>query len=130
MSSSEIGKVEAFGRDTSGVTNHRSVFYDGCESQWFSEDNTTGSCNAYPGNRLIRARGYNLTPPQVIIYLNGNDICLSWPNTGAPAYHVSRAPAATGPFSFLQSTADTFLTVSRADTANAKLFFEVLSATD
>ena len=43
LSCPDLGQVEAFGRDSSSANNHRSVFYDACLAQWFSEDNTAGS---------------------------------------------------------------------------------------
>ena len=62
VSNPESGRIESFGRDTTGTNAHRSVFYDGCRAQWFSEDEPFNA-NAHPGNRLIRARGYSLVPP-------------------------------------------------------------------
>jgi hypothetical protein len=119
---------EAFGRDTNGLNAHRSYYYDVCDEQWYSEDDTLSSENTYPGNRLIRVQGYSLGIPQVVIYQTEADVRLNWSNLGAPVYHVYSATAWEGPYSLLQSTADTFLTVTTVDTAAVRQFYQVKSA--
>lgn len=127
----EVGKHEAFGRDDNGTLAHRSFFYDPCEEQWFSEDDTGLSDNAYPGNRLIRARGYSLvSPPEVVITRVGDDIVLYWSNVGAPSYNVYSSTTAGGTFTFLQNTAGTSLVVGQVGTAAESRFYEVRASSE
>ncbi len=131
VSNIDVGKYEAFGRDTSGTLNHRSYFYDPCEAQWFSEDDTGTSDNAYPGNRLIRAQGYSLvSPPEVVIGLNGTDIVLYWTNVGAPLYNVYSAPAAGGPYTLFTSTTFTTVVVEGTGTSDFLKFYQVKAASE
>jgi len=121
---------EAFGRDTGTPNAHRSFYYNVCEAQWYSEDDTLASENTYPGNRLIRAQGYSLASPQVVIQLDQGLVRLHWPNLWAPAYNVYLASASGGPFSLMHTTTDTFLTVSTVDTAAARRFYQVHAASE
>lgn len=121
---------EAFGRDTGGPKAHRSFYYDACDGQWYSEDDTLSSENTYPGNRLIRAQGYSLASPQVVIQRNEGEIRLHWSNLLAPVYHVYLAGAVGGPYTLMQSTADTFLTVTIVDTAAVQRFYQVRAASE
>ncbi|MBU1983334.1 hypothetical protein KJ815_02875, partial [bacterium] len=125
-----FGKYEAFGRDANGPNAHRSYFYDPCEVEWFSEDDTTASDNAYPGNRMIRALGYAVAPPDLVAARDGDEIKLHWSSTGAPLYNVYSSALPEGPFGFLESTTDTILTVAAVDTTGEKLFYRVQSATE
>jgi M6 family metalloprotease-like protein len=127
ISNLNVGEVEALGRDISGVNQHRSFFFDPCEEHWFSEDDTAASENAYPGNRMIRAYGYALSAPNVTINCVSDEIRLFWNGTGATSYNVYAAPTVNGTFSSLGTTADTFFTVARVDTAALLRFFEVRS---
>jgi len=124
----QAGQIEAFGRDTTGVNAHRSYVYDPCHSQWFSEDQPD-SLITHPGNRLIRAQGFALLPPTVVINRVANNITLFWTNTTAPGYKVYTAPSAGGPFNFYQATTDTFLTVSSSDSSTLRAFYQVQSTT-
>ncbi len=128
LSNVAAGQYESFGRDISSSDNHRSYFFDACANQWFSEDDTTASTNAHPGNRLIRAQFYSAVPPAVVVNRVGDAIVLNWANVYAPNYHVFSATVPGGPFTFIHSTPDTFLTVSTADTSGLKLFYQVTSA--
>jgi subtilisin family serine protease len=119
------GRIEAFGRDTTGVNAHRSVLFDPCQNRWISEDDT--SSTAHAGNRLIRAQGYALLAPVAVINRNGTTVDLHWTRTGAPAYAVYSSPLVGGPFGFIQSTTDTFFSISGIDTASAKTFFQIRS---
>jgi subtilisin family serine protease len=121
------GLIEAFGRDTTGTNAHRSVLYDACEQRWISEDDT--SSTAHAGNRMIRAQGYPLLAPIAVIWYNGSAVKLNWNRTGAPVYNVYSASAASGPFSLMQTTVDTFFSVAGVDTSSAvKMFYQVKSA--
>lgn len=125
------GKYEAFGRDDNGTLAHRSYFYDPCEEQWFSEDDIGLSDNAYPGNRLIRARGYSLvSPPEVVITRVGDDLVLYWSNVGAPSYNVYSSTTAGGTFTFLQNTIGTSLVVGQVGTAADSRFYEVRASSE
>lgn len=81
-------QVEAFGRDTNGANQHRSYLWDPCNGNWFSEDSTGASSNAYPGNRMIRAQGFSLVPPTVVIKREGDGVILRWNDLGAPYYRI------------------------------------------
>jgi hypothetical protein len=128
LSNPVSGQYEAFGRDISSPNAHHSYVFDGCLSLWFSEDDTTTTINAHPGNRLVRAQYYSALPPAVVINRVANTIVLNWTNLAAPNYRVSTSTSPAGPFAFVQSTTDTFLTVSTADTSGAKLFYQVTTA--
>jgi thermitase len=130
VSNIQYGKIEAFGRDTNGANNHHSYFYDPCRESWFSEDDVASDTLAHPGNRLIRVEGYGLIPPTVVINCDGTNVKLYWSNVGAPAYNVYSSATVGGPFTFVQSTTDTFLTVSAAnDLSVLRQFYQVKSAT-
>jgi len=126
----QTGNYEAFGRDTDGVNAHRSVFYDPCEGQWFSEDDTPQSSNAFPGNRMIRISGYSLSAPDVTIYRVGDDIELRWTDTGAPRYAIYAASSPAGPYEWLDSVAATSYVVTDVPAAPDSYFFRVTSATE
>lgn len=97
-------KYEAFGRDSNSPNAHRSYYYDVCTLRWYSEDDTTSSTNAHPGNRMIRAitTDFALTASR-----NGNDIVLRWADLGAPLYNVYTSTSASGPYNTLEGTSTT-----------------------
>jgi subtilisin family serine protease len=128
VSEIQEGYFEAFGRDTNGANAHHSYVFDPCDNQWFSED-AADTLVTHAGNRLIRAQGFGLVPPALTINRVGNDVRLFWNNMGAPAYKVYNAATPGGPFNFIQTTADTFLTVSGADSVTARTFYQVQSVT-
>jgi hypothetical protein len=70
--------------------------------QWFSEASADNSSRL--GNRLIRASGFSLVAPQVVIHRVGNDIQLNWTGTGAPYYKIFTATNPNGPFATLIGT--------------------------
>jgi len=121
---------EAFGRDTNGPNAQRSFYYDPCEEEWYSEDDTLASESTYPGNRLIRVQGYSLSSPQVVIALSEGQVRLHWNNLWAPVYRVYLAGASGGPYTLMQTTADTFLTVTTVDTAAVRRFYQVRAASE
>jgi hypothetical protein len=121
---------EAFGRDSNGPNAQRSFYYDPCEEEWYSEDDTLASENTFPGNRLIRVQGYSLSSPQVVIRLGEEGVRLHWNNLWAPAYRVYLAGASGGPYTLMQTTADTFLTVTTVDTAAVRRFYQVQAASE
>lgn len=98
-------KIEAFSHDTGGLNNHRSYFYSPCDDDWFSEDAIHDM--ARPGNRLIRAQGFSLTAPTIVISKSGNDVRLDWPATGASQFNVYSSAVATGPFTTFEGTTST-----------------------
>ncbi|MDD5088292.1 MAG: S8 family serine peptidase, partial [bacterium] len=127
----DVSLYEALGRDDDGTLANRSYFYDPCEETWFSEDDTGLSDNAYPGNRLIRARGYSLvTPPEVVIQRVGNDLVLTWSDVGAPSYNVYSSTAVGGTFTFLQNTTGTSLVVGQVGTAADSRFYHVRASSE
>lgn len=130
VTAQDLSELEGFGRDVDGTRNNRSYFYDPCESQWFSENDTTVSENAYPGNRMIRLYGYPVAGPAVTVNRDGDYIRLFWTNTLASSYNVYAAPTFGGTFSLIGSTTDTFFTVSRVDTAALMKFYEVRSVVE
>jgi len=96
VGSVEPGKYEAFLHDTSSARSGRSVVYDPCEDMWIDE--LTLHTSARAGNRMIRALGFPLSPPQVVVWRDDNDVRLEWSDAGAPFYHVYSAPTAEGPY--------------------------------
>ena len=118
----------AFGRDSSGVRCHTSYYWDECEAAWFNEDDA-GNPNSRPGNRMIRAIGFALTPPTIVIYRTTNDVTLRWGATGAPYYKVFAATTPTGPFDTLIGTVttNTFSDVNAVN-LNLKRFYQVVSS--
>jgi fibronectin type 3 domain-containing protein len=120
-------KSEAFGRDTDLPNLHVSYFYDACDEQWYSEDDAV-STNAYPGNRMIRAYGYSLVPPELVISRSSENIRLDWSNTGAASYEVYSSLDSAGPFTVLEgTTTDTTLVDMNAVTDSELKFYQVLS---
>lgn len=119
-------KYEAIGRDTSSPNNHHSYFYDFCTARWYSEDDTTSSTNAHPGNRLIRAMTTNYALTAI---RNGNDIVLRWADLGAPLYRIYSAASASGPYSTLEgtSTTNSYTIVNGANLGTIR-FYQVYSA--
>ncbi|MBU0509942.1 hypothetical protein KKH27_14055, partial [bacterium] len=97
-----LNGIEAFLHDTSGTLANRSFVYDGCTGQWRSESVTDSVTKR--GNRLIRASGFSLVPPQVTAYRVGNDVVLRWNSTGAPLYRVYSSTSASGPFETIEGT--------------------------
>lgn len=130
VSNPGFDRIEAFGRDADTPDAQRSFFYDPCEEQWFSEDDTLTTDNAHGGQRMIRARGFTVGPPEVTAIRDGDEIVLHWSPTGAPLYRVYASDDPEGPFDFFQMTADTLLTVAGVDTAGAQFFYRVVSATE
>jgi hypothetical protein len=96
----------AFAQDTLGTRSHRSYYYDACESQWFNEDVTAE--NARPGNRLIRANGFTLSPLQIVVFRSDSagvsSAMLKWTSNGAPYYRIFSATAFGGPYGTLEGS--------------------------
>jgi subtilisin family serine protease len=123
-------QMEAFGRDTSSVDQHRSYRYEPCSDNWFAEWDAESGPNAFAGNRLIRAQGFSLVPPAVVIHRTGNTVLLNWNKSDAPRYRVYRASNMYDDFQFVKSTADTFFTVASTDTASTLMFYHVTAAAE
>ena len=118
----------AFGHDTSGVRCNLSFFFDACEDLWFNE-NDVANPNARPGNRMIRASGFALTPPTVVVYRSGNNVNLLWDATGAPYYKVYSSNSPLGPFdTVLGTTVTNSFSDIDAVNLNLKRFYEVRSS--
>lgn len=86
----------AWGLDVSGAVNDRSVIWDPCEGSWRLEDGLTE--NSRDGQRMIRAVGWVLLPPELVISTSGNDAVLHWSTTGAPHYTIYRTTNPLEPF--------------------------------
>ncbi|RPH96415.1 hypothetical protein EHM69_01290 [candidate division KSB1 bacterium] len=128
VSNPASGHYEAFLHDTSSTAAGRSYVYDPCDSVWYSEESAASSARS--GNRLIRAHGFTLVPPQVVSQVEGDYVRLSWTNLGVPLYKVYCSTAIEGPYTFFQSTSDTLMNVARTDTAGIRQFYQVQSATE
>ena len=78
---------------------------------------------------MIRAIGFALTPPTIVIYRTTNDVTLRWGATGAPYYKVFAATTPTGPFDTLIGTVttNTFSDVNAVN-LNLKRFYQVVSS--
>jgi len=119
---------EAFARDTTSANSGRSFLYDGCELQWYNENDAWENCK--PGNRMIRALGYHQLPPTVVVYRAGDDAELHWTSTGAPYYRIYSATTPFGTYSTLEgSTSDTFFFDTGAVSSASIKFYRVLSST-
>ncbi|MBI5058750.1 S8 family serine peptidase [candidate division KSB1 bacterium] len=117
-------KFESFAHDQSVPNNHRSFFYSNCDTAWYSEDEIND--NARPGNRLIRAQGFSLIAPNVVISRSGNDIRLDWSNVGADSYNIYSATTENGAFTTFEgsSATTTFLDLN-AVSSGTMLFYQV-----
>ncbi|HEY3296071.1 MAG TPA: M14 family zinc carboxypeptidase [bacterium] len=105
VSNSGATGYEAFLQDTSSAYAGHSYYYD-CDSLWHNEN--SGLPNARLGNRMIRAGGFSLTPPTIVVSTVGSDAHLNWTNLHAPYYRVYSALTSDGPFTTLVgSTTDT-----------------------
>ncbi|MFH1011643.1 MAG: hypothetical protein V1784_10475, partial [bacterium] len=119
---------EAFARDTTSANSGRSFLYDGCELQWYNENDAWENCR--PGNRMIRALGYYQTPPTVVVYRAGDDAELHWTSTGAPYYRIYSDTTPFGSYSTLEgSTSDTLFLDTDAISNGTMMFYRVLSST-
>ena len=82
----------------------------------------------------LRVTGYYCVPipPQPTVVAREEDgyLRLHWTNTGATVYRVLSSTTADGPYSLLLSTSDTTATVARTDTAGARGFYHVISASE
>jgi hypothetical protein len=121
-------KYEAFGHDNDTPNQGNSVFYDGCDSVWYSENDPVP--NATSGTRMIRPIGQSLAvPTALVISTNGSNATLSWQGTGAPYYQVYSATTAGGPFiTLVGSTSGTTITDVGAIGGNAIKFYVVVSS--
>ena len=86
---------DAFLHDENGTVAGRSYVYNSCEEIWIDETSVHES--ARPGNRMIRAFGFSLTPPNIVAYRNGSDLKLDWDDTGAPYYKIYSSLDPDGP---------------------------------
>jgi hypothetical protein len=127
VSNADSASLESFGRDTGGLFQHRSYFLDPCLGDWMNEDSTVNP-NAHPGNRLIRAVGSPLVPPEVVIYRSGNTVQLGWNNVAAPYYRIYSWINAAGTFNWLATVTGTTFTDSTAFTGDRK-FYTVRAST-
>lgn len=125
----DSGVAEAIGRDTTGVPAGRSFVYDPCADLWLNEADVSAA--TFGGNRLLRAQGFSVFAPQVVILRDGDHIILHWPPTGAPLYRVYSAPTSDGPFTTFEGmTTDTTFTDTNAVPSGIALYYQVHSATE
>jgi photosystem II stability/assembly factor-like uncharacterized protein len=119
--------LESFLDDTAGTLSNRSYVYDPCDSTWFAESDADSSCRR--GNRMIRASGFALTPPNIVVHLSGNDMRLDWNQTGAPYYQIYSAAAVQGPYATLEGTATTNSFTDAGAAAEVRKFYIVQAST-
>jgi subtilisin family serine protease len=124
VSNPDTTKIESFLQDTSSAYANRSYVFDPCDQQWYNESGADTSCRR--GNRMIRASGLSLIPPNVVIRMSGNDIILNWNSTGAPTYLIYSDTVPTGAFTTYEgsSATTTFIDVGVLNT-NTILFYRV-----
>lgn len=128
VSNTDSGFYEAFSRDTTSVFADRSYLYDGCEEQWYAENDVWENC--FDGNRMIRALGYYQGPPTVVVQRSGDDAQLYWSSSGAPYYRVYSDVTPFGGYGTLEgTTSDTTFVDVDAVTDDTKKFYRVLSST-
>jgi gingipain R len=118
---------EAFLHDMSSAPAGQSFVYDGCEEVWLNE--LAQDSAARPGNRMIRAQGFSLVPPTVVVHRQGDHIQLFWENLRAPQYIILSGNAPSGPFDVLEgSTADTTFVDTDAVITSPRKFYIVQCA--
>jgi hypothetical protein len=121
---------DAFLHDENGTVAGRSFVYDPCEELWIDETDT-GYESARNGNRMIRAFGFSLTPPEIVasVVVGTDDIKLDWDSIGAPYYHVYSSLNAQGPFTTLEGTvtANSFVDDDAALTDELKFYVVMAS---
>jgi hypothetical protein len=116
----------AFGTDTSATRANRSYFWDECDLQWYVE--SSGDANARPGDRMIRAAGWSVSPPTITVIRNGNNAQLNWPSTGAPYYKVYAATTPTGAYTYVGTASTNSYPDPTPWTTNANRFYQVTSS--
>ena len=117
------GIFESFLHDESSAYSGHSVVYDPCDETWYDENDLDESCRL--GNRLIRASGFSLTPPVIVIHRVGDDIQLEWDASGAPYYRIYSALTPNGPFVTLEGSTSTTSFVDLAPLATSPKFYVV-----
>jgi hypothetical protein len=82
--------------------------YDPCDELWIDETDPVNS-SARAGNRMMRASGFSLTPPEIVasVIAGSSNIKLDWGGVGAPYYHIYSSLDSDGPFTELEGTAAT-----------------------
>ena len=121
------GVFEAFLHDESSAYSGNSFVYDPCDLLWYNENDVDESCRL--GNRLIRASGFPLTAPVVVIHRVGDDIQLNWASTGAPYYQVYSSTNPAGPFSTFEGSTATNSFLDVAPLATLAKFYIVKAST-
>ena len=121
------GIFEAFLHDESAAYSGNSFVYDPCDLLWYNENDVDESCRL--GNRLIRASGFPLTAPVVVIHRVGDDIQLNWASTGAPYYQVYSSTNPSGPFSTFEGSTATNSFLDLAPLATLAKFYVVQAST-
>jgi hypothetical protein len=125
VSNTSIGGYESFLLDT-GTPAGYSVVYDPCDEAWYSE--TSGHSSARSGNRIIRAVGFPLEPPTVVIYRDGDNIRLDWDDAGAPYYLVYSSDSSDGPFDTLEESTSGLTFSQELGAGEQVKFYVVLSS--
>ncbi|MDD5088828.1 MAG: hypothetical protein PHI18_08530, partial [bacterium] len=119
--------ADAFGMDTSSPNSGRSVVFDPCEEEWFSEDGTFE--NSRDGNRMIRVCGWTDTPLNLVIWRDSDSLRVNWNSSGAPFYKIYKSLDATFTSPELIATlSDTTFAVSAVSAEDLYLFFRVTSS--
>jgi len=117
----------AFALDHGGAALDRSLVWDACDQVWYPEDGV--HANSRQGHRMIRAEGFALLPPTVVILASGNDAILKWTPTGAPNYTIYRASLPAGPFdTAVGATVDTSWTDAGVISSMGQAFYVVKSS--
>lgn len=125
VSNTSTGGYESFLLDTDTPADY-SVVYDPCDEAWYSE--TSGHSSARSGNRMIRAVGFPLVPPSVVISRDGDNVRLDWDDAGAPYYLIYSSGDSDGPFDTLEGSTSG-LTFSQEHEAGEHVkFYLVLSS--
>jgi len=128
VGNSDTLEYEAFARDTTGPDANRSFLYDGCEEEWYNENDLWENCK--PGNRLIRAIGFNQEPPVVVLSRSDDDTRLTWRSTGAPHYRIYSAANPFDAYTTLEgSTSDSTFLDADAVSGDHMKFYRVVSST-
>jgi subtilisin family serine protease len=126
VSNPNTGVYEAFLRDTSAYQGHSYVFVP-CANLWYNEN--SGNPSSRLGNRLIRASGFGLTAPQIVVRRVGDNIQLDWPSTGAPYYRIYTDTVPNGAFTTLLGSTSTNTFTDVNPLATAIKFYVVKAST-
>jgi hypothetical protein len=126
------GDFDAFLHDENGTIAGRSFVYDPCDELWINETDAFHE-SARNGNRMIRAFGFLLTPPEIVasIIVGTDDIKLDWESIGAPYYQVYSSLNAEGPFETFEGVTATNSFIDEGAVTESELkFYQVLTVSN